>query len=172
MATTAEEPITQDTATEGSPQVDAPAAEKSRTTKVTPSRASRTRLQDVSPRRTRVVVRRVGSLSVLKFSLLFYFCAMLVMWLALLIIFLLLQAGGVTDAIAKWASELRGTKVGTKGYEPITINGAAIFGWLFVVGCVLTVVMAILNLFVALMYNLISDIVGGVEVTLAEKRRG
>jgi Transmembrane domain of unknown function (DUF3566). len=171
MATTAEEPITQDTATEGSPQVDVPVTEEPRTSKGAAPRASRVRLQEASPRRTRVVVRRVGSLSVLKFSLLFYFCAMLVMWLALLIIFLLLQAGGVTDAIAKWASELRGTKVGTKGYEPIVINGAAIFGWLFVAGCVVTVVMAVLNLFVALMYNLISDIVGGVEVTLAEKRR-
>ena len=43
-------------------------------------------------RRTRVVVRKVGPLSVLKFSLIFYFCVMLIVYLALLIIYIVLSA--------------------------------------------------------------------------------
>ena len=41
---------------------------------------------------------------------------------------------------------------------------------LFLLGCVFTVVWSVINVFIAFLYNLISDIVGGIEVTLAEKR--
>ena len=44
-----------------------------------------------------------------------------------------------------------------------------IFAWLFVAGCGRGRWSG-LTVFVALLYNLISDILGGVEVTLAEKR--
>jgi hypothetical protein len=135
-----------------------------------PGRARRTPLSAL-PRRTKVTVRHVGVGSVLRFSLVFYLCVMLVLWLALLIIFLLLEAGGVMDTIAERLGELSGKKVGTKGYEPVDIDGATIFGILFVLGLGWTVVMAGINMFIAVIYNLISDLVGGVDVTLAEQRR-
>ena len=34
----------------------------------------------------------------------------------------------------------------------------------------MVVLWTLINVFVALLYNLISDVVGGIEVTLAEKR--
>src|SRR5207244_1323780 len=43
-----------------------------------------------APRRTRVVVRRVDPWSILKFSLLFYFCLMLVVMFALMILYWIL----------------------------------------------------------------------------------
>ena len=43
-------------------------------------------------KRTRVVVRKVGPWSVLKFSLLFYLCVMLIVYFALMIIYGLLSA--------------------------------------------------------------------------------
>ena len=46
--------------------------------------------------------------------------------------------------------------------------------WLFIrglwYGVALVVVGSIINVFVAFLYNLISDLVGGVEVTLTERR--
>src|SRR5437763_1290469 len=48
------------------------------------------------PRRTRVVVRRVGPFSILKFSLIFYFCVMLVFFFALLFLWGILSAAGLT----------------------------------------------------------------------------
>jgi len=165
MTITAEESTTQSTVPHDVPSVETPAPPQ-----VRPGRSRRTPLASV-PRRTKVTVRRVGVSSVLKFSLIFYLCVMLVLWLALLIIFLLLQAGGVMDTIAERLGELSGKKVGTKGYEPVVIDGTAIFTALFLLGLGWTVVMAGINMFIAVIYNLISDLVGGVDVTLAERRR-
>jgi hypothetical protein len=122
--------------------------------------------------RTRVEVRRVGPWSVLKFSLLFYFCVMLIVWIALLIIYLLLSAAGAVDSLAKLLGYLVSSGPNsTKGPTPVRIDGAQIFTYLFVAGCVLTVAWALVNLFVALIYNLISDVIGGLEITLADKNR-
>jgi hypothetical protein len=121
-------------------------------------------------RRTRVVVRRVGPLSVLKFSLIFYFCVMLIVFFALAIIYAVLSAAGAMDEIGKLLGYFFGTgETGTRDPEPIAINGGAVFTWLFIGGLVFTVVWSVINVFVAFLYNLISDIVGGIDVTLAEK---
>jgi hypothetical protein len=123
-------------------------------------------------RRTRVEIRRVGALSVFKFSLLFYFCAMLILFFALLMIFLVLQAAGTIDTLENTIGCLvqEGERPTTGQCIPYLIDGVTVFTWMFFLGCVGTVVVAALNTFVALIYNLISDIVGGIEVTLAEKR--
>jgi len=121
-------------------------------------------------RRTRVVVRSVGPLSVLKFSLIFYFCVMLIVFFALAIIYAVLSAAGAMEEIGKLLGYFFGTgETGTRDPEPIAINGGALFSWLFVGGLVFTVVWSVINVFVAFLYNLISDIVGGIDVTLAEK---
>jgi hypothetical protein len=122
--------------------------------------------------RTRVEIRRVGPWSVLKFSLIFYFCVMLIVWIALLIIYLFLSAAGAVDSLAKLLGYLVASgPSSTRGPTPVRIDGAQIFTYLFVAGCVLTVAWALVNLFVALIYNLISDVIGGVEITLADKNR-
>jgi hypothetical protein len=167
MTITAEDPITPTTATTAEPPTtpEPPTPIDGR-----PRRSRRTPLSAV-PRRTKVTVRHVGVASVLKFSLIFYLCLMLVLWLALLIIFLVLQSGGVMDTLAERLGELTGRQVGTKGYEPVDIDGTTLFTVLFFLGLAWTVVMAGINMFLAVIYNLISDIVGGVDVTLAEQRR-
>src|SRR6266496_5999294 len=162
MTTTAEEPFTQ------APTPDPPVIDVELGGTVRPRRAERSRAFG-EPRRTKVTVRRFGLLSVFRFSLLFSFCMMLVIWLALLIIFLVLQAVGVTDHVAQWIGCLVNTTEGTKSCTPAIIDGARIFTLLFLVGCLFTLVWTALAVFFALLYNLISDIVGGVEVTLSER---
>jgi hypothetical protein len=120
-------------------------------------------------RRTRVVLRRVAPLSVLRFSLIFYFCVMLIVYFALLIIYLILSAAGAMDSLAKLMGEIFGNGNSTLGPEPVEINGGVVFTVLFVAGCAWTVVWSLITVFVSFLYNLVSDIVGGVEVTLAEK---
>jgi len=137
---------------------------------VQPTRTERSRAFG-EPRRTKVTVRRFGLLSVFRFSLLMSFCMMLVIWLALLIIFLVLQAVGVTDTVSEWIGCLVNTTEGTKSCTPAVIDGARIFTWLFLIGCVFALVWTALAVFFALLYNLISDIVGGIEVTLSERQR-
>ncbi len=118
-------------------------------------------------RRTRVTVRRVGPLSVLKFSLIFYFCVMLIFYLGLLILYGVMNALGVTQRLADAIGKLG---FQNQGAPPFQIHGSWLFSRLFVLGCALTVLWSLINLFVAFLYNLISDVVGGVEITLAEKR--
>jgi hypothetical protein len=167
MRITAEEPITPSTTAD-----EAPPPEPSAPPTPAPAGRAQQRRTPLSaaPRRTKVTVRRVGVASVLKLSLIFYLCVMLVLWLALLIIFWVLQAGGVIETLSETLGELFGRQVGTKGYEPVTIDATALFTALFMIGLGWTVVMAGINMFVAVIYNLISDMVGGVEVTLSERR--
>jgi hypothetical protein len=163
MTTTAEEPTTH------APGPD-PVIDVELGSPVQPSRVDRSRVFG-EPRRTKVTVRRFGLLSVFRFSLLMSFCMMLVIWLALLIIFLVLQAVGVTDTVAEWIGCLVNDTEGTKQCTPAIIDGARIFTWLLLIGCVFALIWTALAVFFALLYNLISDIVGGVEVTLSERRR-
>jgi hypothetical protein len=164
MTTTAEEPIAP------TPIPDAPVIDVELGSRVRPSRTDRAQTFPAGPRRTRVTVRRFGLFSVFRFSVLFSFCMMLVVWLALLMIFLVLQAAGVMDTVANWIGCLLHTPEGTKECTPAVIDGGKIFAWLFVAGCGFALVWSGLAVFIGLLYNLISDILGGVEVMLAEKR--
>jgi hypothetical protein len=114
----------------------------------------------------------VGPWSVLKFSLLFYFCVMLIVWVALVIIYLVLSAAGAIDALARILGEIFANgPTSTRGATPIAIDGVKVFSTLFFAGCILSVVWSLVNVFVAFIYNLISDVVGGIEVTLADPER-
>jgi hypothetical protein len=127
-----------------------------------PSRRER-RLQ---VRKTRVVIRRVGPISALKLSLIFYFCLMLIVFGGLLILYGIMSATGAIDK----AAEVIGTLgFGTPQGE-FEINGSWLFTRMFFAGCGMVVVAALINLLVAFLYNLLADVVGGLEVTLAEKR--
>jgi hypothetical protein len=123
-----------------------------------------------APRRTRVVVRKVGPLSVLKFSLLFYLCVMLIVLFAAVIVYGVLSAAGAIESLETVLGYVFGEgTTSTGGAEPIQIDGGAVFMWGLFGGLVFVVVWSAITVFVAMLYNLISDIIGGVEVTLAEK---
>jgi len=118
------------------------------------------------PRKTRVVIRRVEPWSILKFSLLFYFCLMLVFLFALLLLYWALGVIGALDSAARLMTTL-GFGSTRFGFH---FHGFWIFSRLFLIGIAGVLVWSFVNLFVALLYNLISDVVGGVQVTLGEKR--
>ena len=52
----------------------------------------------------------------------------------------------------------------------MVIRFGSVFGWLLLVGLGNVIIWSLVNVFVAFLYNLISDVVGGIEVTLAQKR--
>ncbi len=118
------------------------------------------------PRRTRVMVRQVGPLSVLKLSLIFSFCMMLAVLLGLVLLYMIMQAVGVIDTIERWIT----TVFPQNGGATFRIEPGYLFPRVFVIGCAMVVVWSLINLMVAFLYNLISDVVGGLEITLAEKR--
>ena len=117
-------------------------------------------------RRAKVVVRKVDPWSVLKFSLLFYFCLMLVFVFALMILYWIMGLTGVLNS-ASHLLESVGFKPTNGNFE---FHGVWIFERLFIAGLVGVVLWSIVNLFVAVLYNLISDVIGGISVTLSERR--
>lgn len=123
-----------------------------------------------APRRTRVVVRKVSPLSVLKFSLLFYLCLMLIVLFAMVIVYGVLSAAGAIDSLETVLGYVFGTgTTSTGGAEPIEIDGGSLFIWGLFGGLLFVGVWSVINVFISMLYNLISDIIGGVEVTLAER---
>jgi Transmembrane domain of unknown function (DUF3566) len=121
-----------------------------------------------SPKRTRVVVRKVGPWSVLKLSLIFYFVVMLIGWGALLIVYGILGASGAIKSVTDLSTQIGLWNPTTNA--PPTINGKAVFTWLFIGGVIAVIIWSIINFLIALAYNLVSDVVGGLELTLAESR--
>jgi hypothetical protein len=124
---------------------------------------SRSGVRRGAPRRIRVQVRRISPWSVLKLSLLFYFCLMLVVLLGLGILYAVVDALGILDSISELLNSV--------GFGPnFQFNGGAIFRTLFAIGLISVVVWSALTVFVVFLYNLISDLVGGIEMTLTERR--
>ena len=112
-------------------------------------------------RRARLVIRKIDPWSVLKFSLLFYFCLLLIMLLGSAIIFAILKAFGVVANLEQLFASLE---------LKVKISGGAIFKWLFIVGILGTIVWSAISVFAAFLYNLIADVVGGIRITLAEPK--
>ena len=112
-------------------------------------------------RRARLVIRKIDPWSVLKFSLLFYFCLLLIMLLGSAIIFAILKAFGVIENIQKLVTDLAST--------PYRVSGGAIFRWLFLFGLLGAVVQSAVTVFLAFLYNLIADVVGGIEISVSER---
>lgn len=125
--------------------------------------STRSTVRRGGPRRIRVQVRRISPWSVLKLSLLFYFCLMLVVLLGLGILYAVVDALGILDSISELLNSV--------GFGPsFQFNGGAIFRAIFFIGLISVVVWSALTVFMVFLYNLISDLVGGIEMTLTERR--
>ena len=128
-----------------------------------PEAISRARPGKAQRRHARVVIRKVSPWSVFKVSVIFYLCVMLVLLGAGMILYGMLGAIGALDSTTRLIRDLFAD-------QAFVINGRWLFTRGLVIGLLMVVVWSLINVFVVFLYNLISDLVGGVEVTLAEKR--
>jgi hypothetical protein len=120
------------------------------------------------PRRARLYLKRVDPWSVMKFSFAVSFVLFIVAVVATAVLYMALDAMGVVGSVNKALSETVGLTGGdTKNTFKITakgiIVGSALLG---LVNVVLFTALATLSAFI---YNVCSDLVGGIELTLAEK---
>ncbi|MGH2829865.1 MAG: DUF3566 domain-containing protein [Actinomycetota bacterium] len=111
-------------------------------------------------RRARLVIRKIDPWSVLRFAALFYFCLLLIMLLGSAIIFALLKAFGVVTRLEELLSTF---------FTTVEISGGAIFRWLFLFGLLGTIVATAVTVFLAFLYNLIADVVGGIEIAVSQR---
>ncbi len=137
---------------------------------------SRTSTAPAPPRRIRVQIRRINPWSVLKFSLVFYVCLLLVILVGMTILYAILSSIGVVDTLEELLTSIWGPGAGdvaTGPDDPVTpfqIDPSYLFRILFLIGAISTALWAAFTMFLALLYNLIADLLGGVEVTLVERR--
>ena len=123
----------------------------------------RTKPARARSRQARVVLRKVDPWSVLKISFVFYLCMMVVILGALMILYGILGAMGVLDTATEFLVDL--------GFgDDFEIHGNWLFSRGLAIGLALVVLWTLINVFIVFLYNLLSDVVGGIEVTLSERR--
>lgn len=112
-------------------------------------------------RRVRRIVRRIDPWTVLKVSLIFLACFLVVLLVAGGIIYNVSRAAGVMAKVEGIAQK--------GGFENFRFRGDKLLLASFLIGMVLVVVLTAVNVLMAFLYNLISDLVGGIEITVIEE---
>ena len=110
--------------------------------------------------RRKVTVRHVDPWSVLKLSLIFYFCLLLVVMLGLAVFWSVVNRLGVVEQALGFLLELN---------LELEINAGNIARAVFLIGLLNVALFSGINVFLAFLYNLVSDLLGGFRMTLAEE---
>ena len=108
------------------------------------------------------MIRRVDPWTVLRFSVLFYLCMLVVSLVAGLLLWMAASATGVIDNVERFFKELF-------ALESFSINGGLIFRSTLMGGLVVVLLGTGANVLMAVLYNLTSDVVGGIEVSVLEE---
>ena len=116
------------------------------------------------PRRARLQLRHISPLTVLKFSCVLAI-ALFFVWLIIVgVLYGVLDAAGVIEKINDAVVQLNGS-----GSKP-PITAGIVFGGAAIVGVVNIVLFMALSTVGSVIYNLCADLVGGIEITLSERR--
>jgi hypothetical protein len=116
----------------------------------------------VQGRRTRRVIRRIDAWTVLKLSFLFYLAVALVLMIAGIILWNIASTFNVIHNVEKFIRSLLDLQSFTLKPRVIFESGAAICGLVVILGTGINVLSAVL-------YNLMSDVVGGVQIIVLEE---
>lgn len=112
-------------------------------------------------------MRRLDPWSVLKFSLTYSLCLLIVGMIAVTAIYYALQGIGVFDSLARFIDTVTDTSAGRSSRD--SFRPTLVLGGAAVVLAVNALLITALTTLGAFLYNLCSSFVGGVEVTLAER---
>ena len=150
---------------------------KTRTDGMVPTRPARTdviprakpeRYADPPPRyrptvrRVKRTLRHVDPISVLKLSFVYYACFLVVGLVFVAILYWLLESAGLFRMIEEVQSAF-------EVEQRVRITLGFLEKWTLLIGFALVVLGSLLNMLLAFLYNLASDVVGGVEMTFSER---
>jgi len=111
------------------------------------------------------VLKHIDPISVLKLSLIYYAC-FLVLWLLFVaVVYQILEGAGLFDTVAGMA---RGFSF-MQEEEGLPISLWLVEKWALLLGLALGVFASLVNLFLAFLYNLASDLVGGLKLSFIER---
>ncbi|MGI8775119.1 MAG: DUF3566 domain-containing protein [Actinomycetota bacterium] len=109
-------------------------------------------------------LRHIDPLSVLKVSLVFYL-VFLVLWLvAVALFYSFLESLGLFEAAESLGQSL-------VLWEAVDISLGLVERWAFLIGLTMVVVGAIVNVLLAFLYNVIADLIGGIDLTFVEREQ-
>jgi hypothetical protein len=118
-------------------------------------------------RRARLTLKRIDPWSTLKFSFVYSLAGLVVLLVAVVALYAIVDAMGVIDSIRAFLRDIDASK-----------NGEGIAAWLsfsrvlavaLVLGAVNVILFTAFATLTAFVYNVCTDLVGGIEVTLAER---
>ena len=120
------------------------------------------------PRRARLQLRHIDTWSALKISLVLSIALFFIWMVAVGILYGVLSGLGVFDTLNDLFGQL-GSSSGEEEVVNEAITPGIVFGGAAVIGAINIVLMTALCTVAAFIYNLCSDLVGGLEVTLSER---
>jgi len=121
------------------------------------------------PRRARLAIKRIDPWSVMKFAFAVSLVLFLVVIVATSVLYLALNAMHVFDSINSSLGDIVNSSGGTTSASSFKITAGGVIGTSALIGAVNVVLFTALATLAAFIYNVCSDLVGGIEVTLAER---
>jgi hypothetical protein len=113
-------------------------------------------------RKVNRIVRRVDAWSVFKIALVFWAVTLVILLVAGVMLWNLAESTGTLTNIEGFVKELF-------GLETFEFNGGEVFSAAWKIGAVLVIAMTAMTVTMAVLFNLISDLFGGVRVTVLEE---
>ena len=120
------------------------------------------------PRRARLQLRHIDTWSALKISLVLSIALFFIWMVAVGVLYGVLSALGVFDTLNDLFGQL-GSASGSDGGGGDVVTPGVVFGGAAVIGAINIVLMTALCTVGTFIYNLCSDLVGGLELTLSER---
>tara|TARA_B100002051_G_scaffold101586_1_gene97109 strand:+ start:907 stop:1548 length:642 start_codon:yes stop_codon:yes gene_type:complete len=138
-----------------------PIGSRQRTTRKVSVFEKRRRVK-LQARRVRRIVRHIEVWSVLKISILFFACLWAVFLIAGFIIWGVAESSGTVGKLESLITELF-------ALDTFNFDGRQIFKGYALAGLILAIAGSTLNVLMVLLFNLISDLTGGLRVTMIEE---
>lgn len=126
----------------------------------TEGRLRRAPVRRAEPRSSRVVVGRVDPWAILKLSLLFYVSVCLVLLVAGVLLWTAASSAGVIDNVENFVIDI--------GFDGFRFLPGQILRGFALGGLLLVLAGSFANVLMAILYNLIADVIGGLKLTLVE----
>jgi hypothetical protein len=122
----------------------------------------RSKASQVEVRRARRVLRKIDTWSLFRFALLLYLCTLVVCMAAFVGMWLVASGAGAIPSIENFITQLFALK-------KFHFKAFQLFGATFAIGLIGVFVATLFTVLVGVLYNLITDVVGGIEITVLEE---
>ncbi len=156
-------PPARPTVTAASPQKPAPAPAPATVRRAPPKAAAKR-----SVRQAHLTIARVEPWSVMKFSFVVSLVAFVILFVVVTVLWGSLSALGVFDSLQRVVSSVTSSQASNGVNAAKWFSASRILGWTALLGSINIVLITAMSTIGAVVYNLTSRLVGGVEVTLRE----